>query len=139
MPLLIETIVAGVIFVIVMASAVIFLRGAHADGEPWRVMLGAALTGAIIAAIAGFVIVPLRFALMAGGAQSDPRLGLNVLIAFLALIAFRRGLAARLPVIGGPIRAYRKAGLRHAIEVSQKRLQRLERLDAGARATDRSA
>lgn len=139
MQLWIELIVAVVIFVFVIGSAVIFLRGVHAGGEPGRVLLGAAMTGAIIGAIIGFAIVPLRFALMANGAASDPRLGPTVLVAVVALIAFRRGLAARLPLIGGPIRAYRKAGLRYAIDLSQKRLERLERIDAGAGATDRSA
>lgn len=123
--LAIEAGVALAIFLVVTGFAVVTLRSEHVGGEVWRVRAGAAITGAVLGGVIGFAIVPLRMALIDGGPGAE-RAAPFALLAFGAMVLLRRGAAARLPIIGPAVRAYRMAMLRRTIDQSQKQLRKLE-------------
>lgn len=127
--LILEAVVALAIFLVVSGSAFVMIKREHAAGELWRARAGAAITGAILGGLVGFAVLPLRFTLMEDGG-GDLRVLLIAIAAFAGLIIFRRGGAARLPVIGPTVRAYRKAMLRRSIDAAQKQLEKLEARDA---------
>lgn len=128
--LIVEITVAVVVFAVVFVGALVTLKPEHMGGEAGAARLGAAITGVVLGAIIGFAIVPLRVALADGGPPSEAQ-GLALPVSFIALVAFRRGAAGHAPVIGRPVRAYRKALLRRGIADSQKRLAKLEGRDGG--------
>ncbi|HXI86710.1 MAG TPA: hypothetical protein VNH64_04590 [Parvularculaceae bacterium] len=100
------------------------IKERHCDAALWHVHLGAAIYGALFGAVIGFVIVPLRVYLT--NASLPPQYAAVSGFSVLAImIALRRGLIGRLPFLGPQVKAYRRASLRHAIEVSQKQLDKL--------------
>jgi hypothetical protein len=133
----IEASVAGAIALAFPISAMLLFKDAHVEHHPTRVYVGAAMQGIILGVLIGFVIVPLRFAFF----NPDPALvpnpspaptgvaSLSILPAFILLIIVRRGLLARVPLIGRYIRAYRRAALKWQIDRSTQALARLEALD----------
>lgn len=127
--LLVEIIVAVAIFLVVVGIALFGLKAEHMDGEPGRVRLGAAISGLVLGGVVGFLVLPLRFALV-DSADPDPRLALALPAAVVLLIAMRRGALGRAPVIGKAVRAYRKALLRRTIANAEKSLAKLSAHDA---------
>ncbi len=129
----IEAGVAGVIAAMFVISAMLMFKPEHVEHHPARVYIGAALQGLIIGGLVGFVIVPLRLALVAPDVGvTAPRGGLASLAiapVFVFLIIVRRGLLARAPLIGPYLRAYRRAALKHQIDGAGKALARLEAID----------
>jgi ABC-type uncharacterized transport system permease subunit len=120
--------VEGVIALVIAGAFVLFattvLRERHRDVEQWHVAVGAAIYGAVIGIVVGFVIVPLRMVLMNGhvATQTAALSGLG-LVSFT--MALRRGLIGRLPFLGPQVKAYRRALLRRTIEAAQKQLDKL--------------
>ncbi|MES1157163.1 MAG: hypothetical protein ABUL73_05220 [Alphaproteobacteria bacterium] len=112
----------------------------HVEHHPSRVYIGAAVQGLIIGALVAFIILPFRFAFFVPHALAPnlpqpphpPRgiASLAILPALLLLLVIRRGVLARAPLIGGYIRAYRRAALKHQIDGARRTLARLETLDA---------
>ncbi|PQA89483.1 hypothetical protein [Hyphococcus luteus] len=122
--LYIEAFVALFITGVFVVSAMLTLRDRHRDRSAWHVYLGAAIYGALFGAIIGFIIVPLRMALMNGDMPTGMA-GYSGLGALVLIIALRRGLIARLPFLGPQVKAYRRASLRRQIEAAQKQLDKL--------------
>jgi hypothetical protein len=93
------------------------------------------LQGSIVGGLVGLVILPLRLSFFVPEIPGPPQAiaSTAVLPAFLLLLVVRRGLLARAPLIGRYLRAYRRAALRHQIDLSRRRLARLEALDARQR------
>lgn len=120
--------VEGVIALVVAAAFVVFamtlIKERHRDVAGWHVAVGAAIYGAVIGLVVGFVIVPLRMVLMNGhvAPQTAVLSGLG-LVSFT--MALRRGLIGRLPFLGPQVKAYRRALLRRTIEAAQKQLDKL--------------
>jgi len=120
--------VEGVIALVVAAAFVLFamtlIKERHRDVAQWHVAVGAAIYGAVIGIVVGFVIVPLRMVLMNGHVtpQTAALSGLG-LVSFT--MALRRGLIGRLPFLGPQVKAYRRALLRRTIEAAQKQLDKL--------------
>jgi hypothetical protein len=139
MPHIMSWLEASVAIAITLAfplSAMLLFKDAHVEHHPTRVYVGAAMQGMILGVLIGFVIVPLRFAFF----NPDPGLipdpapargvaSLSILPAFILLIIVRRGLLARVPLIGRYIRAYRRAALKWQIDRSSQALARLVALD----------
>jgi len=124
-----ELAVATLIVLATLGFAFATLRQRHRDTAAWHVWLGAAIQGAIFGLIIGFMVLPLRFALMEGEVPTQFA-GPTGIIVILLVIALRRGLLARLPFLGPQVKAYRRASLRRTIENSQKQLDKL--MPAGA-------
>lgn len=122
--LYIEIAVAAFITLIFVIASLVTLRARHRDVSAWHVHLGAAIYGVIFGAVIGFIIVPLRIALL-GGEMPAETAGLSGAGALILIIALRRGLLARLPFLGPQVRAYRRASLRRQIEGAQKQLDKL--------------
>ena len=122
--LYIEFAVALIITLVFVFSSIFTLRSRHCDMSAWHVHLGAAIYGVIFGAVIGFIIVPLRVALM-GGEMPPETAGLSGAGALILIIALRRGLLARLPFLGPQVKAYRRASLRRQIEGAQKQLDKL--------------
>ncbi len=125
MLLLVEIGVAFAVFAIIFGFAFVSLKPEHAAGALGEARLGAAITAALIAGIVGFAVVPLRMTLIEGG-EDARRAFPYAIAAFALMVLFRRGAAARLPIIGPAVRAYRMAMLRRTIAASQKQLAKLE-------------
>jgi len=120
----IGAIIAGVIALLFVLIAAVTLRDRHRQGDGWHVYLGALLYGSLFGIMVGFVLAPMRLALMNGELPTSMA-GPSGLLVFAAIIALRRGLLARLPFLGPQVKAYRRASLRRAIETSQKQLAKL--------------
>ena len=120
----IEMSVAATVMVIFVVNSLAQLRAQHMDRAAWHVHLGAAIYGALIGLVIGFVIMPLRVYLT--NASLPPQYaaisGLSVLG---IMILIRRGVIGRLPFIGPQVKAYRRALLRRTIEQSQMQLDKL--------------
>lgn len=120
----IETTIAMVVTLSFFVMSFATLRERHKDGDGWHVHVGALIYGALFGAIVGFVLAPVRIALVSG--QLPASMAAPYGVGFLVImIAMRRGLLARLPFLGPQVRAYRRASLRRAIEVAQKQLDKL--------------
>jgi len=120
----IELAVAALIVLVTTGFAFATLRERHRDTAAWHVWLGAAIQGAIFGLIIGFMVLPLRFALMEGEVPTQFA-GPTGIIVILLVIAMRRGLLSRLPFLGPQVKAFRRASLRRTIENSQKQLDKL--------------
>ena len=105
-------------------SAAIQLRKRHRDAPAWRVHAGAFVYGLMFGAIFVFGVLPLRVTLTSGEVPDEMTAVSGVAI-FGIIIAIRRGILARLPLIGQPVRAYRRAALRRSIEDAEKALEKL--------------
>ncbi len=118
--------------------ALVFFRPEHAEHDPSRVLIGAALQGLIIGILVGFVIMPFRIAFFVPDASLFPDApqpprglaSLALLPAFLLLVVIRQGLLARAPLIGRYLRAYRRAAIKRQIDGARRTLTRLEAVDA---------
>ena len=118
--------------------AFLFFRPEHVEHHPTRVLIGAALQGFIIGMLVGFVILPVRIAFFVPDPAMFPDApppqrglaSLSILPSLLLLVVIRQGLAARAPLIGRYLRAYRRAAIKHQIDGARRALGRLEKLDA---------
>lgn len=98
---------------------------------PARVRIGAAIQGLMVGLLIGFVMVPLRMQLMAGGGASAPGMSsLFYLPAILLLLVVRRGALLRAPIVSPFLRAYRRAGLLHQRDEAGKALGKLDEIEA---------
>ena len=137
----IEAAVTGGFTLFFFLFAFFVFKAEHVEHHPSRVYIGATLQGLIIGALVAFTILPFRFAFFIPHALLPPGMpqpphpprgiaSLAILPALLLLLVIRRGVLARAPLIGGYIRAYRRAALKHQIDGARRTLQRLEELDA---------
>ncbi|HWB45715.1 MAG TPA: hypothetical protein VG900_09770 [Hyphomicrobiaceae bacterium] len=136
----IEAAVTGGFTLVFFLFAFFVFKPEHVEHHPTRVYIGAVLQGLIVGGLVAFVILPLRFAFFVPHAlvpdvpQPPPPpkgvASLAVPPALLLLLVIRRGVLARVPLIGPFIRAYRRAALKHQIDGARRTLARLEALDA---------
>ncbi|MBL8536541.1 MAG: hypothetical protein JNM59_03970 [Hyphomonadaceae bacterium] len=133
MMLWIEGAVAFVIMSAYVLYALFAFKPEHVEHHPARVRIGAAIQGLTIGLLIGFVLVPLRMQLMeargvdmpgGAGAQS-----LAWLPAFLLMIAVRRGVLLKAPVLSTYLRAFRRAGLLKARDDANKALSKLDEIE----------
>ena len=101
MMLWIEGLVALIITLAFFVTSFFIFKPEHVAHAPARVRAGAALQGLLIGLLIGFVIVPLRFAMIELEGGPPPReqawASLSVLPAVLLLILIRRGALLRSP------------------------------------------
>ena len=126
-----EVFIASLFTLIYPLAAFATLRQRHCDKPKLAVIGGAALQGFLIGLVIAFVLLPMRVGILEGTVDVGA-IAPQLLAAFLILIGLRRGTFARLPILGGPFRAYRRANLRRAIETAQNELDKLQ-IDAGDR------
>lgn len=132
-----EPTVAGGFMLLFVLFAALFFKPEHVEHHPTRVLIGAALQGAIIGVLVAFVILPFRISFFVPDpslfpdAPTPPKgvASIAILPAFVLLLVIRRGLLARAPFIGRYLRAYRRAALKHQIDGAKKALARLEAID----------
>lgn len=120
----IGAIIAAVIALLFVLIAAVTLRDRHRQGDGWHVYLGALFYGLLFGVMVGFVLAPMRLAMMNGELPTNIA-GPSGLVVFAAIIALRRGLLARLPFLGPQVKAYRRASLRRVIETAEKQLAKL--------------
>lgn len=108
----------------------------HLAHNPFRVRVGAILQGVVVGGLVGLVLLPLRLTFLIPELPGPPSAVAStaVLPAFLLILVIRRGLLARVPVVGRYVRAYRQAALKHDIDIAGKRLVRLQAMDRKQRA-----
>lgn len=127
--LYIECGVAAFITLSFLIGAFVNLRERHRDVAAWHVWVGALIYGVVFGAVIGFVILPLRL-LLAEGSLPPEQAGYAGLGFLAVVIALRRGLLTRLPVLGPQVKAYRRAALRRSIEGAEKQIVKLSPKDA---------
>lgn len=131
----IEAAVVTVILSLFLFQAFFLFKAEHVEHNPVRVRIGALLQGTIVGALVGLVILPLRLSYLVPEIPGPPQAVAStaVLPAFILLLVIRRGLLARAPLIGRYLRAYRRAALKHQIDLARTRLARLESMDTKQR------
>jgi len=120
---------------LVLYGATFLFKPDHMAPSIAHVRIGAAIQGAILGALVGFVLVPLRLAFFGGDgppAVPSPSVALAVLPILIVFVMVRRGLLARAPVIGRFLRAYRRATLRWQISNAEKALARIDNIEQRA-------
>lgn len=127
----IEGVVALVIAAAFVLHAFLAFRPEHVEHHPARVRIGAAIQGLTIGLLIGFVVVPLRMQYMD---VLDPRAApglstLSFMPAVFLLIAVRRGVLLKAPVLSRYLRAYRRAGLLKARDDANKALEKLDAIE----------
>ncbi|MEM0927663.1 MAG: hypothetical protein AAGI89_00065 [Pseudomonadota bacterium] len=95
------------------------LKPEHLEGPKSMAMLGAALFGLIFGLIVVTAILPFR---IEGQGEDAPPWVPAIAFVFFALRSDR---VTKLPIIGGPLRAYRIATLRRTITQSRQRLDKM--------------
>ena len=108
-------------------------------GPNWAlVRVGAAIHGVSLGLCIGFVLLPVR-AIAAAAAQADglsdfqrTALAFSFAPCLILFILLRQGALSRFPLIGRPLRAYRRASLGVQIAAAQAALGRLAHLDGQA-------
>jgi hypothetical protein len=126
----IEGAVAAAIALAFFVASFFMFKPEHVEHHPLRVRIGALIQGATIGLIIGFVIVPLRMSLMSSagfdGAASPGMSSLSFVPAIGLLIAVRRGVLLRAPLISRFMRAYRRAMLLRTRDHAIKQLGKLD-------------
>jgi hypothetical protein len=124
---LIELLAALLVATVTALSTFFLLKAEDFDTDPGMVRVGAFVQGAVLGAMLAFVILPFRMQMMENpGAPPRPEAAFAFLGAFAVLLMARFGLLVRVPIIGGPVRAYRRASLRRQIRIANARLERLQ-------------
>ena len=134
--LAVEIAAMAVVTVFVIVWAELRLKSAHVAHAPGLVRLGGAIHGLSLGLFIGFVLLPLR-AVAAAAAQAGPAvhdwertaLAFSFAPSLILFILLRRGALSHVPLIGRPLRAYRRAVLHQNIESAQKQLAKLTRKD----------
>lgn len=129
----IEGAVALVIACAYVLYAFLAFKPEHVGHHPTRVRIGAAIQGLTIGLLIGFVMVPLRMQFMEargvdlpGGAGTQ---SLAWLPAIFLMIAVRRGLLLKAPVLSTYLRAFRRASLLKARDDATKALAKLDEIE----------
>lgn len=143
--LAVELSAMAVVTAFVIAWAELRLKPAHVAHAPGLVRLGGLIHGLSLGLFIGFVLLPLR-AFAAAAAESMANLSEweRTALAFsfapslILFILLRRGALSRLPLIGRPLRAYRRATLQQQVEGAQRTLKRLAALDDADPASPRA-
>lgn len=127
----IEGAVALAIALAFVTHAFFAFKPAHVEHHPARVRIGAAIQGLTVGLLIGFVMVPLRMQYMdVLDPRSTPGLStLSFLPAIVLLIAVRRGVLLKAPVLSKYLRAYRRAGLLKARDDAVKALAKLDEIE----------
>ncbi len=130
----IEGAVALAIMVGYVLYAFLAFKPAHVEHMPTRVRIGAAIQGLTIGLLIGFVLVPVRMQFMEargmdmpGGAGTQ---SLAWLPALLLMIAVRRGVLLKAPVLSTYLRAFRRASLLKARDDATQALVKLDEIEA---------
>ncbi len=135
--------IEGVVALAFVAAFVLYaffaFKPEHVEHHPVRVRIGAAIQGATIGLLIGFVIVPLRMQLM-DARGFDPGVSpgmstLSFLPAVLLLILIRRGALLRAPLLSTYLRAYRRATLLKTRDDTEKALAKLDAIEGRRAAT----
>lgn len=120
--------IAGIAAILMFVVALFLLKEEYAPGELGLARIGAGVQSIILGMLIGFVMAPLRVSLLAD-TSPEPAAALGFLPALIILVLIRQGLLARAPLIGKPMRAYRKGMLRRQIGEATKVLARLDGMD----------
>lgn len=132
----VELAAVAVVSVFVIVWAELRLKSAHVAHAPGMVRLGGVIHGLSLGLFIGFVLLPLR-AIAAAAAQANTdlsdwertALAFSFAPSLILFILLRRGALSHLPLIGRPLRAYRRAVLHQSIESAEKQLAKLTRED----------
>jgi hypothetical protein len=127
-----ESWVAGIVAILMFVVSLFIITEEHAGPEIGLARIGAFAQSLILGMLIGFVIAPLRMTLLNGSGPPDPSAAMGFLPALFLLVFIRQGLLARAPLIGKPMRAYRRALLRRQIAGTNKVLARLDGMDGKA-------
>jgi hypothetical protein len=129
----IEGLVALAIMLAFVIHSFFSFKAEHVEHHPARVRIGAAIQGLTIGLLIGFVVVPLRMGVMdmrgLDTAISPGMSSLSFLPALFLLVAIRRGVLLKLPVLSTYLRAYRRAGLLKARDDADKALAKLDEIE----------
>jgi hypothetical protein len=128
-------VIAGILATFLIQAFVLF-KPEHVDHHPARVRVGAVIQGITVGGLVGLVLLPLRLSFLIPELPGPPQAiaSTAVLPAFVLLLVIRRGLLARMPIVGRYVRAYRQAALKHDIDTARRRLARLQKMDRKQRA-----
>lgn len=124
-----------VVCAFVIIAAELRLKPEYIGQNQTLVRVGCAIHGFTLGLFVGFVLLPLRAigaaAANAQGLTDWERTALAFAFApsLILFIVLRRGALSRFPVIGRPLRAYRRASLRQQIASAQLSLARLTARD----------
>jgi hypothetical protein len=131
----IEAAAVTVILSLFLFQAFFLFKPEHVEHNPTRARIGALLQGTIVGGLVGLVVLPLRISVLVPEIPGPPQAVAStaILPAFALLLVIRRGLLARAPFIGRYLRAYRRAALKHQIDLAHTRLARLESMDTKQR------
>lgn len=129
--------IEGAVALAIMCAYVLYaflaFKREHVEHHPTRVRIGAAIQGLTIGLLIGFVLVPLRMQLMeARGMDMPGGAGMQSLAwlpAFLLMIAVRRGVLLKAPVLSTYLRAFRRASLLKARDDANKALEKLDAIE----------
>ncbi len=127
----IEGLVALVFALAFLLHSFFAFRAEHVEHHPARVRIGALIQGLTLGLIVGFIIVPLRMGFMEFRGIDMPAgwSSLSFLPALLLMIAIRRGVLLKAPVIKTYLRAYRRATLLKARDDANKNLAKLDEIE----------
>lgn len=117
--------VAALVFAFVLGLHVFMLKPQFSAGELGLARIGAAIYALALACVVGFLLVPLRVAMLDQSAVSSMPAWLPG-VAVASFIFLRVGGLRRVPGLSLVMRAHRKAMLRRTIAKSQERLDKLE-------------
>ncbi|MGE0829288.1 MAG: hypothetical protein AB7O04_08055 [Hyphomonadaceae bacterium] len=134
MMLWIEALVALIIMLAFLVSSFFIFKPEHVAHHPGRVRAGAAIQGLAVGLLIGFVIVPLRMAMMQPAYDAPPAglSSLSFLPALILLIVIRRGALLKAPFISRYVRAYRRAMLLRTRDEAVKQLGKLDAIEGRA-------
>jgi hypothetical protein len=129
--------IEGAVALVIMGAHVLYalfaFKPEHVEHHPARVRIGAAIQGLTIGLLIGFVMVPLRMQFMEargmdmpGGASTQ---SLAWLPALFLMIAVRRGVLLKAPILSTYLRAFRRAGLLKARDDATKALAKLDAIE----------
>lgn len=131
----VELAALAVVAAFVVIRAELYLKPEESGQSPALVRAGAVIHGLSLGLLIGFVLLPVR-AIGAAAAQAE---GLSdfqsTALAFafapclILFILLRQGALSRFPLIGRPLRAYRRASLHKQIAAARQTLARLTALD----------
>ena len=128
----IEGVIALAIATAFVLHAFLAFKPEHVEHHPARVRIGAGIQGLTVGLLVGFVAVPLRMQFMdVLDPQTTPGLStLSFMPAIFLLVAVRRGVLLKVPLLSRYLRAYRRAGLLKARDDANKALAKLDEIEA---------
>ncbi len=131
----VELVALAVVTVFVIIRAELRLKPQEVGPDRGLVRAGAAIHGLSLGLCIGFVLLPVR-AIAAAAAQAEglsdfqrTALAFSFAPCLILFVLLRQGALSRFPLIGRPLRAYRRASLHLQIAAAQVALSRLAHLD----------